>query len=120
MRVHHVMLKGISLARPSVFLQKRAKCYFRTRFTRRYGSVVSRVGKVRMRSQIAKDLFNVKAKSHGCRKYMKVPSLRKDVMSGSNVSFSQKESKVKTETRSLESSSVYNNEIDDLFACFGL
>lgn len=123
LRVHHVMLKGISLARPSLFLQRRTKCYFRTRFTtrlRHYGSVRSRFGKVRMRSQIAKDLFNVTAKSsHKCRKYTKVPSLHKDVMSGSNVVFSQKESKMETETSSLKSSSVHN-EIDDIFASFGL
>ncbi|KAK3568910.1 hypothetical protein QTP86_019562, partial [Hemibagrus guttatus] len=69
-KIRHVMLKGTSLARRSLFLQQRTKCYFRTRFNSLfglYGSVRSRIGKVRMRSQIAKDLFNVKS-SHKCRK----------------------------------------------------
>ncbi|MCJ8732276.1 hypothetical protein PDJAM_G00209550 [Pangasius djambal] len=123
-RVCHVMLKGTSLARPSPFLQRRTKSYFRTRFTtlwRHYGSIRNRFGKVRKFSQIAKDLFNVTAKSpHKCRKYTKVPPLHNDVMSGSNVAFSRKESKMETETSSLKSSSVHNDEIDNIFASFGL
>ncbi|XP_017326332.1 nucleolus and neural progenitor protein isoform X1 [Ictalurus punctatus] len=121
LRVHNVMLKGTDLVRPSLFLQRRTNCYFRTRFTtllRCYGSVRSRVGKVRMRSRVARDLFNVTAKSsHKCRKYTKVSPIHNDVMSGSEGVFSQKKSKM--ETSSLKSSSVHNDEIDNIFASFG-
>lgn len=119
-KVSHVMLKGTSLARHSLFLQQRTKCYFRTRFTTLfglYGSVRSRMSKVRKCSQIAKDLFNVKS-SHN--KKQKVPPLHKDMMSGSDVVFNQKEIQMETETSSLKSSSRHNNEIDDIFASFGL
>ncbi|KAK2850332.1 hypothetical protein Q7C36_009115 [Tachysurus vachellii] len=119
-KVSHVMLKGTSLARHSLFLQRRTKCYFRTRFTTLfglYGSVRSRISKVRQRSQIAKDLFNVKS-SHN--KNQKVPPLHKDMMSGSDVVFNQKEIQMEPEASSLKSSSRHNNEIDDIFASFGL
>lgn len=123
-RLHHVMLKGNSLARPTHFLQQRTTGYFRTRFTmhlRRYGSIRNRCGKARIHSQIVKDLFNVTAKSsHKSRKYTKVPPLHKDVMAGSDVVFSQKESKTETEASSLKCSVVHNDEIDNIFASFGL
>lgn len=117
-----VMLKGTSLARHSLFLQQRTKCHFRTRFNSLfglYGSVRNRIGKVRMRSQIAKDLFNVKS-THKCRKNTKVPPLHKDMMSGSDVVINQEQSKMETETSSLKSSTMNNDEIDDIFASFGL
>ncbi|KAG7331576.1 hypothetical protein KOW79_005545 [Hemibagrus wyckioides] len=122
--IGRVMIKGktLSLARHSLFLQQRTKCHFRTRFNSLfglYGSVRNRTGKVRMRSQIAKDLFNVKS-THKCRKNTKVPPLHKDMTSGSDVVFNQEESKMETETSSLKSSTMNNDEIDDIFASFGL
>lgn len=76
-----------------------------------------------MHSQIVKDLFNATAKSsHKCRKYTKVPLLHKDVISGSDVVFSQKQSKMETETEtsSMKPSNVHYDEIDNIFASFGL
>lgn len=123
-QVRHVMLKGTSLARPFHFLQQRTRRLLGTRFTtlwRCYRSVKSRHGKARMHSQIVKDLFNVTAKSsHKCRKFTKVPLLHKDVISGSDVVFSQKQSKMETETSSMKPSNVHNDEIDNIFASFGL
>lgn len=72
-----------------------------------------------MRSQIAKDLFNVKS-THKCRKNTKVPPLHKDMTSGSDVVINQEESKMEMETSSLKSSTMNNDEIDDIFASFGL
>ncbi|KAF7709243.1 hypothetical protein HF521_016093 [Silurus meridionalis] len=124
-----VLLKGASSVRPSPFLQRRTKHYFRTRFLtlmRRHGSVRNRVGNVKaMRhGQIAKDLFNATAKSsHKRRKYMKVSPLHKDVISGNSDVCSPKESKMKaTEkaTSPVKSSRVHNDEIDNIFASFGL
>ncbi|KAM9486210.1 nucleolus and neural progenitor protein isoform 2-T2 [Clarias gariepinus] len=122
--VHHVMRKGITLARSSILHHRRTKCFFRTRFSallRCNGNARSKVGKARMDSKIVKDLFNVSAKSsHKSRKHTGLSSLHKDVMSGSNVLFSQKESNMKTNITSLKSSNVRNDEIDNIFASFGL
>ncbi|KAI5621436.1 nucleolus and neural progenitor protein, partial [Silurus asotus] len=122
-----VLLKGTFSVRPSAFLQRRTKHYFRTRFPtlmRRHGSVRNRVGNVKaMRhDQVAKDLFNVTAKSsHKRRKYMKVSPLHKDVVSGNSDVCSPKESKMKaSETSPVKSNRVHNDEIDNIFASFGL
>ncbi|TSQ01559.1 KDEL motif-containing protein 1 [Bagarius yarrelli] len=119
--VCHVMFKEPSLARHPLFLQRRTRCCFRTRFTtlvRLFGSVKNRFGKVRSRSQIAKDLFNVKS-SNVHTKRTNVPLLCEDGMSGSGVAVGPKKSKMEIETSSLKSNTAHNNEIDHIFASFG-
>lgn len=74
-----------------------------------------------MRTKVVRDLFNVTVKSSDkCRKYSKAPPLHKAAMSGSDVTYSEKESKMVTETSLQKSSSLHNDEIDNIFASFGL
>ncbi|XP_036427831.1 nucleolus and neural progenitor protein isoform X2 [Colossoma macropomum] len=102
-RIRRVMFKGRGASlQQSSYLWRTRSC-LRSRFTTvvaRYGSVRNRVRVARPRSHIAKDLFGVTAKSF--------KKIRKDINVPSDEQFLKKPSRMN------------DNEIDDIFASFGL